>query len=287
MMSWKAVIQGPSYYEVDVGGRKVSVVLLTKDEAGSLSCWEEIEYSLGKTILGVACAAGCGRAPYPRNLTNDCILDVPIHYEGNEDFRRSGFAKLITLLFQACVQNKVILIHCNQSFHRGPLLFAAVLSKLGMSLAQAFHFISAKRTIYQGHLVNYEYWPESHKYHYSAHKLLSAYEYARSVYTAPQVLEREFCKWMNDGASNAGVVPNLTPNHREQCFGCNYEDDVLKECAMCTKAFCRKCNFWCQKRSGGCGLVLCNDCNSSIHKTPRGWLCIECTHHSDVKRQRC
>ena len=60
MMSWKPVTQNPSYYEVDVRGRKVSVVLLTKEEAGSLSCWEEIENSLGKAILGVACAAGMG-----------------------------------------------------------------------------------------------------------------------------------------------------------------------------------------------------------------------------------
>ena len=290
MMSWEPVPQNPSYYDVDVHRSKISIVLLTKYEAASQECWDQIEQNLKKRILGVACAAGYGRPRYPRNLPDDCILEVPIQYEGKETIRSQGFARLIRLVFQASVENKVILIHCNQSFHRGPLLFAAVLSKLGKTLVEAFRFIAEKRTIFAGHLLHYHSWPAQHRSNDRAKKMLSAYDFVRSVHTTEQDLEREYDAWMSGVRGNAAVRLLPSANRWSFCDGCRSEVKDLRECRTCGEEFCRTCNFWCSHRVGGCGLVLCNDCNGyseTIGRNSRGlWMCRDCDYRSSGKRQR-
>ena len=49
-MSRTCVQQAPSFYDVVVDGESVSVVLVTREEAESLSCWDHIESTTGTQI---------------------------------------------------------------------------------------------------------------------------------------------------------------------------------------------------------------------------------------------
>ena len=77
-MSWTVVRQEPSFYEIIVVGRKVSVILASQSQAESGGCWENMESFLGKPILGVGNAGGRAVVDYPRNLDEAYVVSVPI-----------------------------------------------------------------------------------------------------------------------------------------------------------------------------------------------------------------
>jgi hypothetical protein len=74
----------------------------------------------------------------------------------------------------ACSQNEAILVHCNQSFHRGPVLLAVMMVKSGMSVSEAMEYIGAGRAIYGGHFLAHQLWPESERDDRHAPKFLEA-----------------------------------------------------------------------------------------------------------------
>ena len=87
------------------------------------------------------------------------VIIAPMYHKG--DMRRDGVAEL----WKACRNKRgdAVMVHCNQSFHRGPGLAACMLVLGGMSAEQAFIEIANRRTIYRGHVLDYESWPASEK----------------------------------------------------------------------------------------------------------------------------
>jgi hypothetical protein len=83
---------------------------------------------------------------------------------------------------ESAAQNKTAVVtHCNQSFHRGPVLTATLLILGGDTKEEAFRKIAAARTIYAGHTKDWDVWPESEKSNRHAGKLWEAHEFAGKV----------------------------------------------------------------------------------------------------------
>ena len=51
-----------------------------------------------------------------------------------------------------------VIIHCNQSFHRGPLLLAALAQCAGHDKHETLEELATERTIYPGHLIDPSEW---------------------------------------------------------------------------------------------------------------------------------
>ena len=47
----------------------------------------------------------------------------------------------------------------------------------------------------------------------------------------------------------------------------------LETCHLCHELGCRKCNFWCSEKTGGCGLIVCATCNSFDNAVTEGQKC--------------
>jgi len=63
------------------------------------------------------------------------------------------------------------------------------------------------------------------------------------------------------------------------CKICGHEGR-LQNCHVCSELGCKKCNYWCSERKGGCGLIICAECNDfdgAVTKGQKGlWHCSNC-----------
>ena len=150
--------QLPSRYTISIDGEDLTCYLVKKSEAASQEFYSWIKRETGKDVYAVGVAAGHGEAAYPVELR---AISVPMYYRG--PLRTNGVAELWDACKTACSQNKAIIIHCNQSFHRGPLLLAAMMVKSGMLLSEAMACIGTMRAIYGGHFLEHRFWPETER----------------------------------------------------------------------------------------------------------------------------
>jgi len=63
------------------------------------------------------------------------------------------------------------------------------------------------------------------------------------------------------------------------CKICGYEGR-LENCHFCNELGCKKCNYWCSEKKGGCGLTICAECNDfdgAVTESQKGlWHCSNC-----------
>ena len=116
-MHWSADRkQMPSHYTIDIEGKQLHMFLCKKDEAADPLMYKWIKDEFGVEVAAVGVAAGSGAASYPVALE---VVDVPIYHKGR--VRQDGIHKFWQKCKAACSQRKAVLVHCNQSFHRGPV----------------------------------------------------------------------------------------------------------------------------------------------------------------------
>jgi hypothetical protein len=159
----------PSRYTISIDGEHLTCYLVKKREAASQELYSWIKRETGKDVYAVGVAAGQGAAAYPVGLR---VIEVPMYHKG--PFRTDGVAELWDACKEACSQKKAIVIHCNQSFHRGPLLMGAMMVKSGMLLSDAMECIGTERVIYGGHFFEHHLWPASERNGQHAEDFLEA-----------------------------------------------------------------------------------------------------------------
>ena len=168
----------PSAYIIHIKGIPLTIFLCRIEEAQSTAMYDDIRRKFGKEVHAVGVAKGdkhegeCQEAKYPDYVK---VIRAPIYYQGS--FRADCVEKLWTECETACCSNKAIVIHCNQSFHRGPILLAAMMIKAGSKKEAAFGYIAQKRTIYSGHVVDVSEWPLEELEHHATKKLIEAHKW--------------------------------------------------------------------------------------------------------------
>ena len=77
-------------------------------------------------------------------------MNVPIAFANGRD---SALHEALPKIFETLAEGKNVVVHCNQSFHRGPVLLVAILSRMfGWKGKYIMKLIGKHRTIYFQHL---------------------------------------------------------------------------------------------------------------------------------------
>jgi protein-tyrosine phosphatase len=157
-MSWETIkSQTASLVPVATDRGELSIILCRREEARSEVFYHQMENNLGKRIIHVACAGNRIKDEYPRDK---CCLWFPMYY--NEKKREETLSSLWRICLSCAEQNQAVVIHCNNSFHRGPMAAAAIMIKAGYTKESAFREIGERRIIYFGHTVPYGQWPSKY-----------------------------------------------------------------------------------------------------------------------------
>ena len=87
------------------------------------------------------------------------VIEVPMYYRSPK--RLEYLKEMFLACEQACRNREAVILHCNQSFHRGPVFLATLAKLAGYDKWEIFRGLAAKRHIYPGHLMD----PAEWKYH--------------------------------------------------------------------------------------------------------------------------
>ena len=228
-LAWKRNTHDlPSEYSIDINGRPLTCVLCRMEEAQSTVVYDYIRTYFAKEVHAVGVAKGdkqegqCQTSKYPDNVN---VIKAPVYYQGR--FRADGVETLWTQCKSASLRDKAIVIHCNHSFHRGPILLAAIMIKAGITKTAAFDYIAQKRTIYYGHCLQLFKWPLEQQQHHASEKFSEAHKWleelecaaigersaAYSVCNAgPPIEDPEFCalearlpSWIVEWPTGVGI----------------------------------------------------------------------------------
>ena len=155
--------QLPSLYQFSIDGEPLTCFLVTKREAADPKLYDWILEETGLSVHAIGVAAGHGEADYPYQmkvltLAKPIILILSnVHHKGK--MRKEGIEALWAECKVAIQRGRAILVHCNESFHQGPMLLAAMMLKSGMTFGEAMEYIGSKRHIYGGHFLEHSLWP--------------------------------------------------------------------------------------------------------------------------------
>ena len=161
--------------------------MVTRKQAEDDAFWKKLEKDMGKQISAVACAGKNKDVHYPREPRDIQVIDCPVYYNGDSGPRNKGLRALQTACSQAVEDGTVVLIHCNSSFHRGPILAVACMISGGQyTKHDAFGFISERRKIYPGHIVPDKHWPDWARSDDHTPKLRNAHAWLQTLWTNMQ-----------------------------------------------------------------------------------------------------
>ena len=128
--------QGSTIVPVNLGGDvpqfQGNIILAERCQVESGAWWNR-----HKNIrLIVQCTDGSRRFKYPRQSQSCRILRV----DGRDSERRQAMLDEAFAAISQKLQEHDVLFHCEQSFHRAPVVAAAVMQRLTGMLAQAGHY---------------------------------------------------------------------------------------------------------------------------------------------------
>ena len=282
--------------ETDVG--LLSVVLCTKHEAETISLYRRIEVETGgKAVSHVASCAGLGRADYaPKNIQ---VHDVPMYHRGS--VREDGLESFWRSCKLAAMEGQAVMIHCNESFHRGPLGLVAIMIRAGYAKERAIEFVAAQRSIFPGHFVPFQQWPAAEQKHKHAEDVLECHKWLETLSRDPAPVDDALTRFDSHFAGvghspddDADVVapsdveiidgpfPDAHPEHiryarQWECSSCQVTGKKLLQCWECDRWDCKNCAFWCtQCPPGKLKYTICGQCNregSFLVRQGRVWWC--------------
>ena len=87
----------------------------------------------------------------PADPTDARVHACPMYHQGN--LRSNGIKAFWSACQDTARQGQAVLIHCNNTFHRGPLLLLAIMMLAGYTKDVALAKIAQRRCIYLGHTV--------------------------------------------------------------------------------------------------------------------------------------
>ena len=199
-------------------------------------------------------------------------------------------------LWNACKETarrkNVVLVHCNNSFHRGPLAVAAIMGLAGYNHDSAFSSIAHGRRIYPGHIVPFCDWPESERAGRHAQDFLECHTWILTLAdvaanTAVVAMADVKASSASDAQNSSGAafapLAVMQASHTYwRCSSCNKLDQNMRQCWECWRWDCESCSFWrttCPK--GKYQYNICGHCNAEgIYLTRQGkiWRCSWCSH---------
>ena len=311
-MSWVTdTEQKHSYFEIAVPDACFAAILAREDEVLNEQFYKDIFHCFGKKVLHVACAAGGKKMrKYPTWLT---VHQCPVYYEN--DMRKTNVKKFWDVCKAAATAGDAVVIHCNNSFHRAPILLAAIMVLFGYTKDEAFNIIASKRNIYAGHTTKMEEWPEDqrngkHVYAFvNAHKfvdmLASETQQQKNVNEAaasrnvPQsggknptgaassctVSKTRTHDQMNCSRDASTTTSNRSTSRRAMfwsCSDCNNEfrERNLRQCWVCRNWSCQACAYWCTYCTAQAKYLICGSCNDQQiflrQCTNNIWACGKC-----------
>ena len=100
-------------------------------------------------VWDVAVCAGHGRADY--SIENIQVHALPMYHRGR--VREDGLEIFWRSCKLAALAGAAVMIHCNQSFHRGPLGLVAIMIRAGYAKHRAIEMVAEQRSIFPGHWV--------------------------------------------------------------------------------------------------------------------------------------
>ena len=118
--------QLPSIYQFDIDGLPLTAILAKKSEAAAPETYEWITTKTGLSVHAIGVAAGHGEPDYP--CKDAVFVAAPVYHKGGK--RREGIEAFWAECKRASQLGRAVIVHCNQSFHRGPMLLAAMLNVL-------------------------------------------------------------------------------------------------------------------------------------------------------------
>jgi len=297
-LAWRAnKSQSATIFDIDTPVGPLTVVLCTKDEAETLALYRRIERETGKDVLHIAVAAGQGRANYPVGLQ---VHELPMYHKGR--LRDEALENFWSACKETALAGQAVVIHCNQSFHRGPLCLVAIMVRAGYSKDRALDIIAESRCIYAGHHVPYEHWPPDEREGRHAEDVLECHLWLeRLLPDAADALEPDAAHALElddaghslddadalepDDADALALADAADPSSRNVCWwrcsSCNVVGQRLLQCWVCSRWDCKSCSFWCTHcPKGRRKYTICGHCNAEgnhLFRQGKIWSCPNCS----------
>ena len=290
--------QDATFYDIATPAGELTVVLATRDETETMGLYNRLERSTGKTVLHVAVAAGEGRADYA--IDDVQVHQVPMYHKGR--VRDEGLENFWIACKETAAARQAVLIHCNQSFHRGPLAFTAIMVRAGYTKEVALDMIADRRCIFAGHMIPYDEWPFAEQQDPHAQDLLECHRWLErlpsddapfsvtpglsssgdvAMPNAGQSLDDAEAPEADDGHVPAVALPAYSRagsfSRQWPCSTCQVVGPKLLECWVCGRWDCKRCAFWCTH----CPYkyTICSQCNAEgfhLHRQGKRWWCPRC-----------
>jgi hypothetical protein len=295
-------MQAANFFTIDIPDiGPLCVVLCTKDEAETISLCHRIAMETGgKEVWDVAVCAGYGRADY--SIENVEVHDVPMYHRGR--VREDGLEMFWRSCKLAALAGAAVMIHCNQSFHRGPLGLVAIMIRAGYAKHRAIEMVAEQRIIYPGHWLPFQQWPAAERQQTHSQDLLECHEWLETLGPDPAPVDHAlaiqdphfagvghspdhnvdvlapFHGEVDDGAFPDADAEDILGERQWRCSSCYVMGKKLLQCWECERWDCKKCSFWCtQCPTGKWKYTICNQCNRQenyLVRQGRVWWCSRC-----------
>ena len=287
-MNWQTnKSQCATILEIATSEGDLTIVLARQDEAETMSLYRRIERETGKQVSHILAAAGGARARYPIVA---CVHECPMYHKGR--LRVAVVDGFWNACKETALRGEAVLVHCNNTFHRGPLAVAAIMVLAGYPKARAFEIISDSRHIYPGHMVPFDDWPEAERKGSHAHDLLECHAWletladgaANTAVVAVADVEASSAPSAQNSSVEADAVVPVMPASRTgwRCSSCGQCNEKLRQCWECSGWDCKSCSFWCTTcPKGRDKYTICGQCNAQgLYLTRDGkiWRCWWCLH---------
>ena len=302
--------QPASIFDITLPEGPLTVVLATIEEVESRELYIRLEQEYDKEVWHIAGATRKGTVTYPVNAE---IHEFPVYHKGRK--RQKGLLTFWTACKETAAAGGAVVIHCNSTFHRGPLALIGIMIFAGYDKDEAISEIVAHRHIYPGHYVPYEEWPPSETKSKHAEDFLECHRWLQTltvpswwaaaddavtavadavvpadIADAADATDANAADANVANAADAAVAANAAPagandaNMRDggdwwrwRCSSCDRVDQNLRQCWECGRWDCKSCSFWCTRCPRK--YLICGHCNAQdMYLVRRGktWRCARC-----------
>ena len=178
-------------------GRPLTVVLATLEQAESQNVYDRVWQERSQEVWHIARASSTkvkATAAYPVSAQ---VHNIPVYYQGK--LRTTALLDFVTACKDTAMAGHAVLIHCNNTFHRGILLTIGLMIFVGYDKDEATRILAAERIIYPGHWLPWCEWAHEEQCDHHAEQFL---ESQRWLMTLPRLRDAQ------DDVANAASAAN-------------------------------------------------------------------------------
>ena len=153
---------------------QLTMVLASSAQVSNERLYEKIKNQQNMDVMHVFSAAGKMDIRYPPGIS--------VHICDMYDTRAEKI-KALRRFWNACLETanagQAVVIHSKTGYYRAPLAVAAIMVMAGHPIHRALMEMREKTYIYDGLLVCWQWWPESHQKHVLTKPLWDCYDFIR------------------------------------------------------------------------------------------------------------